>query len=213
MKPLAVALCVSALGLSLSVVGEYPAASHQGSSTQRNIGQSIDAWEHLVSRLRTVPDKVRFQQVNQFFNSIRFRSDQKTWGKEDYWALPSEFLSRGIGDCEDYAIAKYITLRRLGIPDSRLRLAYVRSLTLRQAHMVLLVETEDGDQIVLDNLTSDMKAPERRNDLDPVYSFNSTGLWLLGDNYQERRIGHARRLPHWKAAQDRSANRNIWPES
>ena len=52
--------------------------------------------------------------MNRFFNNIRFRSDQKTWGKEDYWALPREFLNRGIGDCEDYAIAKYITLRRLG---------------------------------------------------------------------------------------------------
>ena len=56
MKPLAVALCISALGLSLSVAGEHSAASRPGSSTQRDIGQGIDAWEHLVSNLRTAPD-------------------------------------------------------------------------------------------------------------------------------------------------------------
>ncbi|CAM3466827.1 transglutaminase-like cysteine peptidase [Parendozoicomonas haliclonae] len=173
--------------------------------------QRIGAWDLLVKRLQSVSESERIEEVNNFFNSLTFRSDRAAWGKEDYWASPSEFLNRGIGDCEDYAIAKYITLRRLGVSDDRLRLAYVRSLTLRQAHMVLIVEKNNGEQIVLDNLTDNMKAPETRKDLEPVYSFNGTGLWLLERGYEERRIGDASRLTHWVALQQKTRNNEIWP--
>ena len=203
MKTIAAVLAAGLIGLSSAVISPAPA---YGAAVQR-----FDAWEQLVTRLHHAPESERIREVNRFFNSLDFRSDQKVWGREDYWASPTEFLNRGLGDCEDYAIAKYISLRRLGMDDSRLRLAYVRSLTLRQAHMVLLVDIGNGKQLVLDNLTGAMQPPQRRGDLEPVYSFNSTGLWLLSREYKEQRIGQASRLTHWVGLQEKSKNSGIWP--
>ncbi len=214
MKSLIAALLVGVLGLSRAVAGaEFLPAARASSASLDVSSQRLDAWESLVSRLRMASDTERIREINSFFNSLTFRSDQTVWGREDYWASPSEFLNRGTGDCEDYAIAKYISLRRLGMDDSRLRLAYVRSLTLRQAHMVLLVETEEGQQLVMDNLTASLQPPSRRGDLEPVYSFNGTGLWLLDQQYQEQKIGQASRLTHWVALQEKAKNPGVWPTS
>ncbi|WP_281648097.1 transglutaminase-like cysteine peptidase [Parendozoicomonas sp. Alg238-R29] len=213
MKSIAAVLAAGVIGLSSAAVSASSLPANLPPPSAGITDQRLDAWEQLVARLRSASDDDRLREVNNFFNSLRFLSDQKVWGQEDYWASPSEFLNRGTGDCEDYAIAKYISLRRLGVDDSRLRLAYVRSLTLRQAHMVLLVETGDGEQVVLDNLTSAMQSPQRRGDLEPVYSFNSSGLWLLDQQYHEQHIGQASRLSHWVSLQEKSRNPGIWPSS
>ena len=44
----------------------------------------------------------------------------------DYWATPVESLRKGEADCEDYAIAKYFTLRQLGVADDKLRITYYK---------------------------------------------------------------------------------------
>ncbi|MCL6271784.1 transglutaminase-like cysteine peptidase [Sansalvadorimonas sp. 2012CJ34-2] len=213
MKLTAVALAISIIGLTSTAAGAESLPVVQSvSSSQNQVEYRLDAWESLLQRLKSAAPGVLLEEVNSFFNSLTFRSDWKAWGKEDYWASPDEFLRRGIGDCEDYAIAKYVSLRRMGFDDRRLRLAYVRALNLGQAHMVLLVETEDGKQIVLDNLTSSLKSLSERSDLAPVYAFNGTDLWLLDKEYNERRIGQSSRLPHWKSLKNRS-NHAIWPQS
>ncbi len=207
MKLTAIALAIGVIGLSSAVaVADSLPVPGSTSHSQHRIEQRLNAWENLVVRLRNMPHSTRLEEVNRFFNGIRFRSDQLTWGKEDFWALPSEFLRRGLGDCEDYAIAKYITLRRLGVDDKKLRLAYVRSLTLRQAHMVLLVDTGNGEQLVLDNLVDTLKPPSKRNDLAPVYAFNGSDLWLLDADYNERLIGKSSRLPQWRSLIGRSTD-------
>ncbi len=217
-KPVKGLLVISALAVTLPLLtgitrvrgADNPAMSSSQTNASVGMTQRIDDWEQLVKRLQNAPMSERLAEVNRFFNNLRFLSDQTVWGAEDYWASPREFLRRGTGDCEDYAIAKYITLRRLGIDDSQLRLAYVRSLTLRQAHMVLIVEQDNGKQVVLDNLTGNLQSPDNRNDLEPVYSFNSTGLWLLDSDYKERRIGQATRLNHWVQVQQKSENPDLW---
>ncbi|WP_332293135.1 transglutaminase-like cysteine peptidase [Aquincola agrisoli] len=125
----------------------------------------------------------RLHYVNDFFNRrIRFRDDLPVWGQVDYWASPLEALSKGEGDCEDYAIAKYFTLVAAGTPVERLRLVYVRA-QLRgqpgpQAHMVLAYYgTPDAEPLILDNLVGEVRPAARRPDLVPVFSFNGEGLW------------------------------------
>ncbi|UUZ55187.1 transglutaminase-like cysteine peptidase [Massilia sp. H-1] len=49
------------------------------------------------------------------------------WGKSDFWATPFEAMIKGKGDCEDFVIAKYFSLLALEVPDSQLRLIYVRA--------------------------------------------------------------------------------------
>ena len=89
----------------------------------------------------------------------------------------------GMGDCEDFAIAKYFSLLAVGVPASQLRLVYVR-LQLgapggpSQAHMVLAYyASAQAEPLILDNLITDIRPASRRPDLTPVFSFNSDGLW------------------------------------
>lgn len=118
--------------------------------------------------------------------------------EKDYWATPLEMLSIGAGDCEDYSIAKYFTLKELGVDESKLRITYVKAIEIDQAHMVLTYfETKRSVPLVLDNLITDIKPASRRNDLVPVYSFNGTGLWLAKSRGEGQRVGEASKLSLW----------------
>ncbi|MBL3278677.1 hypothetical protein ELP91_28930, partial [Klebsiella pneumoniae] len=77
------------------------------------------------------------------------------WGQVDYWGSPLETLTKGQGDCEDYAIGKYFALMAAGVPSARMRLVYVRAQNggVIQAHMVLAYyPTPDAEPLILDNL-------------------------------------------------------------
>ena len=88
----------------------------------------LDAWLNLLRELEGRDIAAQLEGVNDFFNRrVRWLDDSRIWGEEDYWATPLETLGRGAGDCEDYSIAKYQTLRKLGVPSERLRMIYVRA--------------------------------------------------------------------------------------
>ncbi|WP_269459990.1 transglutaminase-like cysteine peptidase [Vibrio rumoiensis] len=99
-----------------------------------------------------------------------------------------QFLNAGGGDCEDFSIAKYYTLRELGVDDEKLRLIYVKSLTLNQFHMVVAYyETPSSMPLILDNIDGEIKPASQRSDLVPVYSFNATNLWITKEAQAECR--------------------------
>ena len=119
------------------------------------------------------------QEVNDQLNRIPWLSDQSHWGQADYWATPAESVASNGGDCEDYAIAKYYMLKELGVPLQRLRITYVRALTLKDAHMVLAYYARpDAEPLILDNLDPIIKPASQRTDLIPVYSFNDDEVQL-----------------------------------
>ncbi|NUU64830.1 transglutaminase-like cysteine peptidase [Enterobacteriaceae bacterium BIT-l23] len=159
----------------------------------------IDEWATLVSRPVNGDVQGALNRVNRFFNSrMAFRNDRVVWGQQDYWATPVEFLRKGAGDCEDYAIAKYFSLRKMGIPASQLRITYVKALRLNQAHMVLTwYQTPDAIPLVLDNLNGTILPATQRPDLLPVYSFNGAGLWLPKAD-GSRQVGDSKRLSRWQ---------------
>jgi predicted transglutaminase-like cysteine proteinase len=159
----------------------------------------IIAWREMLESSRSLSDADKLQAVNQFFNRVvAWRDDMVVWHVADYWATPIEALMKGAGDCEDYAIAKYVSLRELGFADDKLRITYVKALRLNQAHMVLAYyATPTATPLVLDNIINDIvPAPERR-DLLPVYSFNGGGLWLPGRPGNEK-VGDSKRLSRWQ---------------
>lgn len=164
-------------------------------TAQRN----IDAWEALLKQPTQGNIQATLNRVNQFFNSrIRFVDDITVWGQEDYWATPVEALRKGAGDCEDYALAKYFTLRELGVPASQLRITYVKALQLNQAHMVVTwYSTPDAIPLVLDNLKPAILPATARSDLLPVYSFNGEGLWIPQAS-GSKRVGDSKRLSRWQ---------------
>ncbi|WP_228768472.1 transglutaminase-like cysteine peptidase [Shewanella sp. TC10] len=137
-------------------------------------------WQKLIINNTQRDAYEQLNRVNQFANrNIQFKTDIEHWGKDDYWATPIESLGTGFGDCEDYAIFKYVSLIASGIEESKLRLMYVRALTIDEPHMVLIYSEEPNSiPLVLDNLKSRILPANKRPDLKPIYSFNGQGLWL-----------------------------------
>ncbi|SHO42525.1 transglutaminase-like cysteine peptidase [Desulfopila aestuarii] len=157
------------------------------------------AWQALIRDDSATSDKEKMDNVNRFFNQLRFVNDKKLWGKSDYWATPVEFLSRGAGDCEDFALAKYFTLKALGVEEEKLNMTYVKALELNQAHMVVTYyAVPNAIPLVLDSLVSDIQPATSRKDLLPVYSFNGTGLWLAKARGKGQQVGGSDRLKRWQ---------------
>ena len=159
--------------------------------------QRILAWDDLIRSSADLTEAAKLGEVNHFFNrTVRFTDDIRLWQQNDYWATPIETLVKGAGDCEDYSIAKYFTLRRLGIPSEKLRITYVKALNYNQAHMVLTYyATPTAEPLVLDNLINDIRPASERRDLLPVYAFNAEGLYLAGSNMRK---SDSKKLSRWQ---------------
>lgn len=161
--------------------------------------QRLDDWQQLLDSHAEVDEQEKLRAVNRFFNRrLQFRDDLDLWQSADYWATPVESLRRGAGDCEDFAIAKYVSLRELGVSSDKLRITYVKALRLNQAHMVLTYyATPNAIPLVLDNLIGSIQPASQRSDLLPVYAFNGEGLWLPGSG-GNKRVGDSKRLSRWQ---------------
>lgn len=169
--------------------------------------QVVQAWQEMMLSAQSLSETDKIRRVNEFFNRrIQFGEDQAIWGVNDYWATPLEFMGRGIGDCEDFSIAKYFSLRSLGVPLERLRITYVKARIggprseITQAHMVLAYyEEPTGEPLILDNLITEVRPASRRGDLMPVFSFNSEGLWTgAGAAEKKDAASSTARLSRWR---------------
>ena len=157
----------------------------------------IEAWNQMLQGETRQPEREQLTAVNRFFNQqLSFRDDTRIWRQTDYWATPVESLVKGAGDCEDYALAKYFSLRNLGVPSEKLRITYVKALTRNQAHMVLTYYASPGaEPLVLDNLIGEIRPASQRKDLLPVYAFNAEGLYLPG---QTGKKSDTKKLSRWQ---------------
>lgn len=189
------------IGLSSALANwDFGLILNNAESRYGNLGaarQRIQAWEALIKSSTELTEQDKLNEVNRFFNrQIRFVDDIQLWGVNDYWATPIEMLVKGAGDCEDYSIAKYFTLRRLGIPSDKLRITYVKALNYNQAHMVLTYyASPSAEPLVLDNLINQIKPASQRKDLLPVYAFNAEGLYLPGSS---SRKSDTKKLSRWQ---------------
>ena len=161
----------------------------------------VELWDAMLQSSKNKKILNKLKNVNDFFNKIKYKTDSRHWRKKDYWATPFEFMGTAAGDCEDYAIAKYLSLRKIGVPDSKLRITYVKYKRVRskfeQAHMVLTYTHKPGSTpIVLDNINKKLKLATKRKDLKPIYSFNASGLWQA-KNKGSVRVG-TNNLRSWK---------------
>ena len=168
--------------------------------------ETIGAWRRLIEESRALPDNDKLNKVNVFFNRrILFKTDWEVYKQEDYWATPLEFMGNGAGDCEDFVIAKYVTLQLLGISNEHLRLVYVRykvGSTAPIAHMVLGYYPQPTEEpLILDNLISSIRPASMRSDLAPVFSFNSDGLWVGGASASS--ADPTTRLSRWRDVLER----------
>ena len=160
--------------------------------------QRLLDWQQFIRDDDSNTDLEKLEKVNSFFNRLTFVSDGIHWQKNDYWATPIEFLASDGGDCEDFALAKYFTLKVLGVPEKKMHLPYVKAWKLNQSHMVVpYFETPAAEPLVLDNLINAIEPGSKRTDLLPVYSFNGTGLWLAQERGRGNLIGKSDRLKLW----------------
>lgn len=167
---------------------------------------SVGAWRKLMDDVKGLPDADKLNRVNTFFNRrVLYKTDQEVYSVEDYWATPLEFFGRGSGDCEDFAISKYMTLLMLGIKNENLRLVYVRlknGTAPPIAHMVLGYYAQPTEEpVILDNMVSSIRPASMRPDLSPVFSFNSEGLWA--GNATTSSADPTARLSRWRDVLDR----------
>ena len=137
---------------------------------------SSTLWKDLKERAsgRPLPEKLNI--VNKFWNLWPYRTDQEVYGKPDYWAAPYQFLSKS-GDCEDYCIVKYFTLKELGVPIDDMRIVVVKETIRNIGHAVLAVYS--GDRIyILDNLSEAVRPAERVRNYVPQFSVNEKHRWV-----------------------------------
>lgn len=159
----------------------------------------VQYWQDMIRRNRASDDMERLRAVNNFFNEARFVNDIDLWHRNDYWATPLEFLARDAGDCEDFSIAKYFTLKEMGLDISKLRITYVKAELLNQAHMVLAYySTPTAVPLILDNLNKRILPASERSDLRPIYSFNADNLWLARTRNEQLKAGKPDQLNLWK---------------
>ena len=166
----------------------------------------VEEWDSMMESSKDESILNKIKNVNDFFNQITYQSDSIHWKKQDYWATPFEFMGSGAGDCEDYVIAKYFSLIKLGVPDDKLRITYVSykksNSAFEEAHMVLTYYHKVGmEPVVLDNIDKVLQVASKRTDLKPVYSFNASGLWQAKTK-GEARVGD-NNLKSWKDLMDR----------
>lgn len=140
----------------------------------RHISQpTIWGREDLVNRHRHLSVAEKARATNRFFNQIPYVPDLAAWGVKDYWATPDEFIEKGAGDCEDFAIAKFYALKNMGVPVNRLVLAFVKVRNMPENHVVLLVYgDDDSNPFVLDSLMSGMYTLDERRDLLVLFTFD-----------------------------------------
>lgn len=196
-------LVLLSLGLgSLHADWDFAQISRRAKALYGPLGegrQRIDAWQRLLATQKPLDEAEQLRVVNQFFNhQLRYMEDVDLWHEVDYWATPIEALFKGAGDCEDYAIAKYFSLRHLGVPAQKLRITYVKALRQNRAHMVLTYyATPTAMPLVLDSLMDPILPANQRQDLLPVYAFNGEGLWLTGAG-GNKKVGDTKRLSRWQ---------------
>ena len=168
----------------------------------------LSVWRRVVRDSQAAaaggrPESAHLRLVNGFFNQVPYYVDPVHWGVEDYWATPIETLGSYGGNCKDYSIGKYMSLKEIGIPVSKLRMTYVRALKQNESHMVLAYyPTPDADPLILDNLEDQIHPASQRPDLEPVYSFNDDDLWTPGG---PGRKGGAKNVRMWQGLLEKIA--------
>lgn len=133
-------------------------------------------WMQLIAELKTLPLRARVERVNDVFNRVPYVPADVNWHDVTYWETPYEFLARG-GQCQDYAIAKYMALLESGVAENDLRFVVVHDDQVQLDHAITVVDV-DGDLLALDNqMASVVSAESLERRYSPYYALNDQGWW------------------------------------
>lgn len=142
----------------------------------------------IVNAVKAQEGHARLELVNREINTaIRYVSDMAQHGMADRWTAPLAALAAGRGDCEDYAIAKYVMLRAAGYPASDLRFLLVRDRFARDDHAVLAARLE-GRWLILDNRFAAIPEDSRMHNFTPLFALDDEGVKLIAAPYAKVQI-------------------------
>ncbi|MGH6675124.1 MAG: transglutaminase-like cysteine peptidase [Xanthobacteraceae bacterium] len=159
---------------------QFAAQQQPGACTTEADGSCAQTqWLALIDDLKSRPLADRVEYANEYLNAVRYVPAIKNWGSPAYWETPFEFLTRG-GQCQDYAISKYLALRASGVPDSAMRVVIVHDRRTSQDHAILIV-TVDSRDLVLDNMTTTVDPIENVRRYRAYYAINNSGWWAYFD--------------------------------
>ena len=158
-------------------VGATPLERRWAKVERKPIGSAAAAF---VASLNGLGEIEQLDAVNRFVNArVEFTNDARQFGSTDLWLAAGETLSRGRGDCEDFAIAKLQMLRRVGFAEKDLYLVILRD-TRRNADHAVLVVRADGRLLVLDNGTNRIVDSDSLPDYRPILTFSGSRSWTHG---------------------------------
>jgi predicted transglutaminase-like cysteine proteinase len=130
----------------------------------------------IIEQGRAQTGRTRIGVINRAINlAIKPMSDMVQWGVPDRWSPPLETFTTGRGDCEDYAIAKYVALTAAGIPAADVKLVIVRNLAANEDHAVTAVRL-DGDWVMLDNRWLTLVADSEMPRTIPLFVLDGGGV-------------------------------------
>lgn len=171
----------------------------------------------LIGAVKAKSGRARLDEANRAVNMVvRYVSDYAQHGEADRWSSPLETFATAKGDCEDYAIAKYVVLQEAGFPRDDLRLVLVRDRAVRQDHAVLAARL-DGQWLVLDNRRAELIEDTGATHLAPLFAIDQAGVHLFARPYAQRQLsGPAEAAPaasdegtEWRNAD--VADGGAWP--
>lgn len=172
-------------------------------------GKRMRKVHDLIIENQDKPVREKLELVNDFMNGLPWIADPDIWKREDYWATGLETLTTFGGDCEDIAIAKYMTLLLMGIPDDKMGFAYVQT-SDGERHMVMVYkESPEVDSLILDNQHPDVVPSKKRRDLLAIYAFKNDGtLYVIEDDGRNDRKLKGKiddkKLAKWTSLKERS---------
>jgi predicted transglutaminase-like cysteine proteinase len=140
----------------------------------------------LINAVKSKSGRVQLDEANRAVNTaIRYVSDYALHGEADRWSTPLATFATAKGDCEDYAIAKYVTLSEAGFPREDLQVVLVRDRAVRQDHAVLAARL-DGHWLILDNRRSELIEDSDVSSFTPLFAINQHGVHLFAAPYAKR---------------------------
>lgn len=159
----------AAAGLSQEDCGEQVTCRVRSKMLRETIDASAD--QPLLRRIEAVNVAVN--------RMVRYGKDIDVHGKFDYWAMPTEILASGRGDCEDYAILKLAALRQAGVEADDMTLVVLRESRRNFYHAVLTVSV-DGRNYVLDNMRDAVLTDRQLPEYQALYSLGTERAWVHG---------------------------------
>jgi predicted transglutaminase-like cysteine proteinase len=121
----------------------------------------------------------RIGVINRAVNSaIVPTSDMRQWGVADHWSTPLETLTTRRGDCEDYAIAKYVALIDAGVAKEDVKLVIVRKRLPAEEHAVVAARV-GGAWLILDNRTLALAPAGQLRAATPLFVLDDAGAKIF----------------------------------